>query len=798
MGVSRKKSQTAAAKKDWRSDVFPLLLPLLVFLTMTAISGQFAVGFVVLALVLTVGREPLKLAGERACLVTAAVVVYCGLYLCSGLWSHFGDYAQEESVKTLIALTMFGLVIFRLGKDKVRTLLWSLNGVLALVGLLCIEASSTQVLTNAFSTLMKLFSSGYYLDTMGYEVGVRITGIYSNANVSAGILAFGLIVALYLLQTEEKEGLRLVAGVTLGVQALAFFLSFSMGAMAAFAVTCLVYLLCAGRENRLRLFLLMVESVLVTLACAFGAYGSLGKGSILPVVLALVCGLGIWALDRFVGQPLAASLANRGKAVGVAIGALAALMAVYGVLAMNVTGPIALPEGNETLSRAVALEGGDHAVVELGSDNPVSAVIYSQNDQELMMHTNTVLYQGDLAGASFTVPEDSQVVWFVMRGEGQVHSLILDDGIQVPLGYPLLPGFAANRLQALWANQNFIQRLVFFRDGLELWKQSPVIGWGAGGVEGQLTAVQDFYYESKYIHNHFIQILDEAGILGLAAFLFLLGSAIWTLLRRRKEERDPLFAMLAASLAMMISHSMTEVVWSTQMYQVVVFLLLAVLVIRYGAGEESSPKALSRAVPLALGVVVAVFGLLQGGSLLASYQLDHMNVTSQEEAVSALGTMDLLEVYDDSDYKVNRMVNALQMGDAGTAAKCAAGLLAKEEFDACYYTAAYYYLPLGQLPQFFEATRTGLAQEASNPDAWSSIFNLYRSAFKQLGEGEMEAFVAGVTDTGDLLDQRNGGAMEAIRLSAANQALLDCAVQIRQQQLTGAAAQAILAAALAG
>lgn len=103
------------------------------------------------------------------------------------------------------------------------------------------------------------------------------------------------------------------------------------------------------------------------------------------------------------------------------------------------------------------------------------------------------------------------------------------------LGYTLLPEFAANRIQGLWANQNFIQRLVFFRDGLKLWQASPLIGWGVGGVEGQLTSVQSFYYESKYIHNQFIQIMDEAGVLGLAAFVGMLGSAVWMLTRRRKD-----------------------------------------------------------------------------------------------------------------------------------------------------------------------------------------------------------------------------------------------------------------------
>ena len=89
------------------------------------------------------------------------------------------------------------------------------------------------MLTQGFAALMGLLGVPYDPATMGYEVGVRITGIYSNANVSAGILAFGLIISLYLFQTEEKEKNRLIAALLLGVQALAFFLSFSMGAMGA-------------------------------------------------------------------------------------------------------------------------------------------------------------------------------------------------------------------------------------------------------------------------------------------------------------------------------------------------------------------------------------------------------------------------------------------------------------------------------------------------------------------------------------------------------------------------------------
>ena len=802
MGESRKRGGAAAPALDNRGNWFPVLLPLILFLSVTAISGQFAVALAAVALILAVGREPLALLGERVSLLGAGVAVYCLVCLCSGLWSHFGAYARQESIKTLVALTVFGLVLARVRTGGLRGLIWSLNGVLALVGLLCIDGSSWKVLSGLFSKLMSLFASLYDPATMGYEVGVRITGIYANANVSAGILAFGLILSLYLVQTEPREKGRLLAGLTLGVQALAFFLSFSMGAMAAFAVTCLVYLICVGRTGRLRLFLLMVESVLVTLVCAFGAYPMLGKtggASLIPVLLAPVCGLAIWALDRFVGLRLAAALEGRGKAVGIAIGGLAALLVVYAVAALNLTGGTTLVPGT-SLSRAVALEAGEYQVEEVSWENAVQVRIYSQNDQELMMHTRTDLYEGDLSQASFTVPEGSRVVWFVMRGEGSLDRVVLSDGTKVPLGYPLLPGFAANRLQALWANQNFIQRLVFFRDGLKLWSLSPLIGWGVGGVEGQLTAVQSFYYESKYIHNQFIQIMDEAGLLGLAAFLFLLGGALWTLVRSWKKDGDPLLPMLAACLTMMISHSLTEVVWSTQMYQVVVFLLFALLILHRSGPETRAARGKSRLWAGALCGVTVVFTLLQLGSIAAAYRFAALadEELTPQQFVDKMGLVDALEVYDDTTYKVNRMANALQTGQTGIAASCARDLMAKEEFDACYYAAAYYYLPLGQLPEFFQATRTGLEQEASNPDAWDSIFNLYRQAFGQLTEADMEEYVSGVWETGEWLSQFNEGRMGRITLAQENQALLDAVALVRSTQGAGALDYTVLEQALAG
>lgn len=781
MAKFQRPAQSGTPSRDVLGALYPYLLPLLVFLAITGISGQAVVGLVAVALVLSVGRIPWGNLRGRAGALTLAVAVYALIYLLSGLWCSFGAYAAQESTKMLAALAAFGLVLARSEKEGLRRLFWSLHGVLTAVSLLCIDAGSAQVLARGFSALMKLLGCSYPLETMGYEEGVRITGIFSNANVSAGLIAFGLLLGLYLYRTAGSEKARAAAAVTLGVEALAFFLSFSMGAMGSFALTCVVYLVCVGRGARLETFVLMLECVLVTLACSFGAYAFLGTGSVVPVLLAVVCGALIWVLDRFAGKKLVRAMEGRSRAVAISGGVLAAAVVLYIVLAFNLTGALRL-SADETVSRAIYPDAGTYTVSVEGADP--QARIYAQNEAQLMMHTETVLYEGPLSQAEITVEEGTRVVWFQMSCDGEVESVTLSDGTEVPLGYKLLPGFAANRLQGLQANQNFIQRLVFFRDGLKLWQESPVIGWGVGGVEGRITAVQSFYYESKYIHNQFIQILDEAGVVGLAAFLFLLGSAIWLLVRRRKDaDRGGEFALFAACLTMMIAHSMTEVVWSTQMYQVAVFVLLAAMIVRYGtAGEERRTVRGGTCLAAGIWALAVVFAALQVSSLSASAiyaGLGDQDLT-RTEFVSKLQTLDRMEVYDDSLYQATAMVNALQLGTAtgrSIADGYASELMESGEFDSCYYVAAYYYLPLRDFAGFFSACRTGLEQEASNPGAWNSIAHLYAQAGAQLEPGEMEAYVDSVEEFARLLEDFNdSGRMEQIRLDEENQAFLDAAV----------------------
>ena len=259
--------------------------------------------------------------------------------------------------------------------------------------------------------------------------------------------------------------------------------------------------------------------------------------------------------------------------------------------------------------------------------------------------------------------------------------------------------------------------------------------------------------------------------------------------------------MLAACLTMMAAHSMTEVVWSTQIYQSAVFVLFAVLIL-WNSSPEAAPVSKPAKGRVAAGAawgLIGIFALLLSGHLLAAGQLEKLDTDniSSSEFLSAMETMDRLDVYDDSDYKVNLMANYLRFDTAvgrGMADHYAQQLLANQEYDTCYQVAAYYYLPLRDFDGFFEAIRVGLLQERSNPAAWNSAFHLFQQAFDGLEADDMDAYVSGIVSIGALMDETNEILMAPITLDEGNAALLACARTLTD--VSGEAAQAVLASLL--
>ncbi len=708
-------------------------------------------------------------------LVLALVCVMGGI---STSYAVSGKFALQEFLKLLCAFCLV-LILLSLcrGKDPARAMAQVLATCSAFAGLVSIDLLSTRVISGLFQLLMSPFTPDY-ADMAGVEAGIRMVSIFENANIFAGVAGLGVLLSLSLAVAEEPGSRRAFHTCLLYINSLAFVLAFSMGASGAIALAFLAYLLLEQTSRRPGTLVLMVETLVLVILPAFlisVTSFQTWDGAIRPVPMlcAIVGTAALCLLDRYAGVKVAGKL--KGKAVLVVILALLCALAVFVLAAYHWTSGADLAAG-ERLRRAIYPQPGSYTLV--ADEVPVSVSVESQDQRETMMHTSTTLYRGPLSGAAFTVPEDSLVVYlnFYADGDAALESVTCqgEESYKVPLNYPLLPGFIANRLQGLWANENAIQRFVFFADGMKLFHRSPVVGLGLGAFENGIRSVQSFDYETKYAHNHYIQSLVETGVVGLVLFLALLGvSALAVVLTRWKKkdgevvECHPLVPALGAALVFMAVHAATEVVFSTYPYLPVAFGVFGL--IGLCCGQVFSFKWLGKVVrTVLLGVIAAL--LMTFGVLLMCNTMARSMVT-QQPTMNTLVTAAATDPFEWADYALSYVNNTLTAETVDKAtmdqADEFAEKLAKVDSNTIPVYLAEYYFRTDRPEEALKMIDKYVNYVSSRASAWQTAFDLMERY-----EEDTDAYRREVVRIGQMLETWNAENMGTITLSEQSQAFL--------------------------
>lgn len=693
--------------------------------------------------------------------------------IASSLYAVSGKFALYEVLKIIAAFCLALLLLAFIGGEKPeRKTAVILEGCAAIAGLVSIDLISTRWISTPVLTVLGWFTPDY-MDLEVVEEGARITSIFMSPNVFAGCMGIGVLLSLGLAVSSEKSGERAAHLVCLSISSLAFVLAFSMGACATILPAFLVLLALTGAERRTGLLLLMVETLAVTAGSAFPislTSMTAWKGvRPIPLLCLIIGAAALCALDLLLGRRLTAKLAGHGKAVLYLCSALAAALVVFVVAACNLTTGITI-EAGEALRRSAYPEPGTYTLSAQTSRGLI-VTIESQNRADTMMHTSTRLYKGSLSKAEFTVPEDSLVVWFqfMPKKETKLESLTFEGpngSGSVPLGYRLLPGFIANRLQGLRANQNAIQRFVFFEDGLKLFLRSPIIGLGLGAFENGVRGVQTFRYDTRYAHNHYIQTMAETGIVGLALFLGLLALSALAIWRGRKR---PLAPALGAALVFIAGHAMVEFTLSLYSYLPMAFGVFAAITLCCGDAVPlpawAEKKSVQTGTTLGICAMLVVFLVLLGCNISAR------NMVSSGASLEQLEQAATLDPFEWADYMLSYVVwvTGTDM-DEETRQKADdyAARLEKIDSNSIPIYLAEYYLVTGRTEQGLAMAEQYVRYVSADSSVWQQTFELLEKY-----ERDTEAYRAGVVRIADLFDAWNQENMGRISLNKSARAFIN-------------------------
>lgn len=745
----------------------------------------------------------LLLRGDRKRLWNAPSLLLLGYAAWSWLtifWAMSGKFHLREGSKILIAVFFFLFVALHKRVDSAfaRRVTGVIAGISALYAFMSVEA----VTTGAAKTLLRGLPS---LDASAIQfTGERLYGIFGNSNMEASVYAVGIFCALALVCGAERKAVRALWAAALFCNAFAFLLAFSMGAMACFGAAVVVYLIFAGGE-RGAVLVRMLEAAVPALACMLAASGPLGTGSGAALAVMLLGAAVTAALELTLVGSLAAVLGRHHElTVGVLLGVMLCAL-VYVIAALNVTGPYTMVEGG-WLDRMVRLGAGEHTLT-VEADGALQYTIETQSRQQIMSGDQGVVSKGTVEGPiTFVLPEDTEACRMILSGETgvTVTSAVIDGTRKLPLHYKLLPDFAANRIQRIALSNSQVERAVYREDAIKLFAGSPIVGHGVGAFETGITSVQSFPYETKYVHNHYLQILLEDGVIGFALYAGALVTMLLALWKKRRQMPEGELRWLYPALCAEFVMNGAQMLWDVSM-SMIAFLCMTYAVYGLIAGTCAGPIAERAAAVEAGGAkkkkapvkkrdlslyvrnagigFTAVVMLTLCGNLYAGAKMS-APVSSTDEFMENLRTAARLDLYERNDKMLSYVMTSLDEDSEDSedhraqADEYAARLAGVQSNTIPRYLVGYY-LQTRQYEKAIDEAILGAAYSASDADTWNNCAELLDQVLFQniltplLTGDDRDTLMAKLTDYRDALQAYNAQAVVPLELNEEAQAFFD-------------------------
>ncbi len=721
----------------------------------------------------------------------AGYVVFAAL---TAIWAMSGKFFLREYLKVFLgAAICFTLLLKRRFDDDIARRAMSLvAGTATVYAFLNVEIATFGFTRTLFAALVPNGLS----DNAG-STGLRLSGVFDNLNLEAALSTVGVIFSLALLCRAAEKRERAVYALALSFNAFALLMGFSMGALACFAVAIVLYLVFAD-EGRMAAFARMLEAALPTIASAMVSYilFSRGGSAAKAVLLVLLLNAAVTVLLELALAPrlVAALNAHKRAAVCFLAGAVA-LLVLYVALGLSIHNAYTF---GEKISRQIHLAPGEHTLL-VDTDGEVSVSIGSRNRVSVIIRGGDNLYTGADRQIAFTVPDDSEIVVVSFSAESGVtlSSAIIDGATELPLTYPLLPGFVAERMQGIRASRSAAERFVFMEDALKLWKLSPIVGSGLGAFECGYPRVQEFPYQTRYVHSHYFQALPETGVIGLALWIAALVAMVAALWRKRKAVDSPYrwcYAALWAALAMTALQSAWDASLSFLPFVLTAYTLFG-LILRICAVEPAevaapeqtkkrkkggaSQKREVSLVRVAAVLFPAVFTLTLLGNIWAQRLLvNSFQSQSYEDFFSKVDLAMRLDAFEYNDAKLSYIQSAAYNHNVLpesvlTRADAYATELSKAQSNSIPQALTAYYLTMAQYEKAIDAAKLAAVYSASSASVWNETASLLREAFSAnyyaLLLKDAAPYVHELLEYHALLDAHNEGVLVPVALKPGNE-----------------------------
>lgn len=184
-------------------------------------------------------------------------------------------------------------------------------------------------------------------------------------------------------------------------------------------------------------------------------------------------------------------------------------------------------------------------------------------------------------------------------------------------------------------SSSYVTRLDFMRWGMNIVKDYPIFGAGAGGWGALYHSYQDYLFWTTEVHNHFVQIWVETGTFGLLAFVSTWLAMFFSLFKvyshcreknkQQVENRDSRDQWIlawgcAAAAVTMGLHACIDFDLSLPALSLILFTLMAMINAAYIMNGGGAGRVFSGWPAAAAAILMGIFLLYMGSTALAAFE----------------------------------------------------------------------------------------------------------------------------------------------------------------------------------
>ncbi|MFZ5987221.1 MAG: O-antigen ligase family protein [Bacillota bacterium] len=555
------------------------------------------------------------------------IIYFISLFASTGLRTSISEWLKYFMYFSAFIIVSRLVTTFRLKLLVIGVVVTSALGV-CILGIDGMAGGRLAEAFNSFFNSMGVEKKVFF----GLFVDGRMHSTIQYANALAAYIMVVLIVVLGLIVIEKKAWLRSIQLSIAFILVTTFILTQSRGAQLVFPIAFIALLVMLSKEYRIKLFvyslIIFITSILISTRLLSLAAAS--QQSYAKVWLYIVVGIAVTIAASLLASHLFRFLYAVNWKVYAALASTILIGCVVTItVIMNSSAPLQLKHSDSeeetpvTLTKTAILPPGKNyklvykvdAINTYNKPYAYSIEILSKTEREILFSSSTLIASymdketkgNELREIRFSVPEGSRTVNInfknTFKGTSSTFSeakIVNDDTNKVVKKLMLKNKYLSNnifsRFEGIQASYSSILRAVYYKDGLNMFKDYWLLGAGGGAWANLIFSYQSFLYWSTQAHNYVIQIATDCGVLGLlvlAAFvLSIIG--VYFLQYRYKNgytaSENVIRTAIFVSILSLLMHSTIDFDLSLSSISLVLWVFTALLNTFYMHNKEFEVK----------------------------------------------------------------------------------------------------------------------------------------------------------------------------------------------------------------